>query len=224
MWETRIGNLRLAVQHRSQDGDGGATLRVLDANGDERLRFDCFERVPHYHLDPAGRDEILALDPRQDTIAWTLGELRSNLRGYLERTDAPDPDFDDGDAAVALNAAEAALRNPPLDLDSIDLADLQARISEKWSTYDEDVLAAWVAEMDFPIAEPIRRVLQGAVSIGDIGYPLRRPHGGALRLGARPGKRRDPAMRGPGPARRPRRLLRAWIGSGGADPHLPAVS
>lgn len=172
MWETRLGNLRLAVQHRSQDGDGGATLRVLDANGDERLRFDCFERRPHFHLDPAGRDEISALDPRQDTIAWTLGELRGDLRGYLDRTDAPGAEFDDDGVQAALDAAEAALRNPPLDLDALDLADLRARISEKWSTYDEDVLAAWVAEMDFPIAEPIRRVLQGALSIGDIGYPL----------------------------------------------------
>ena len=81
MREIELGNLRLAVEHRSQDGDAGGTLRVYDANGDERLRFDCFERGPHFHIDPAGRDEISALDPRQDTIAWTVGELRSDYVG-----------------------------------------------------------------------------------------------------------------------------------------------
>jgi len=198
MWETRLGNLRLAVEHRSQDGDGGATLRVLDAGGDERLRFDCFKRGPHFHVDPAGRDEISGLDPRLDTIGWTLGELRSNLRGYLDRTDCPGAEFGDDDAQAALDAAEAALRNPPLDLDALDLGDLRARISEKWSTYDDDVLAAWVAEMDFPIAEPIRRVLQGAVSIGDIGYPLAPSETGlpevfADRMARRFGWKPDPA-------------------------------
>ena len=77
MWETQLGNLRLCVEHRSQDGDGGPTLRVLDADGHERLRFDCFARGPHFHIDPAGRDEIKGLDPYRDNIEWTMDELRT---------------------------------------------------------------------------------------------------------------------------------------------------
>jgi cysteine-S-conjugate beta-lyase len=48
---------------------------------------------------------------------------------------------------------------------------LRRRISMKWSTYDPDVLPMWVAEMDFPLAEPIRRVLHELVDRGDTGYP-----------------------------------------------------
>jgi cystathionine beta-lyase len=58
-----------------------------------------------------------------------------------------------------------------LDLDNLDLASLKRRRSEKWTTYPEDVLPAWVAEMDFPLAEPIRAVLEHAIAGDDLGYP-----------------------------------------------------
>jgi bifunctional pyridoxal-dependent enzyme with beta-cystathionase and maltose regulon repressor activities len=32
--------------------------------------------------------------------------------------------------------------------------------SKKWSQYPEDVLPMWVADMDFPVAEPIVRALK----------------------------------------------------------------
>src|SRR5262249_29264291 len=44
------------------------------------------------------------------------------------------------------------------------------RQSAKWVVYPPDVLPAWVAEMDYPIAEPIKRVLQNALAIDDTGY------------------------------------------------------
>jgi len=47
---------------------------------------------------------------------------------------------------------------------------LRARRSEKWSAYPEDVLPAWVAEMDFPLAPPVREALHRAVDLGDLGY------------------------------------------------------
>ena len=56
--------------------------------------------------------------------------------------------------------------------DDLDLAVLGTRKSEKWHTYAADVLPAWVAEMDFPLAEPIERVLQRAVDSWDVGYPI----------------------------------------------------
>ncbi|MBW2231486.1 MAG: PatB family C-S lyase [Deltaproteobacteria bacterium] len=57
-------------------------------------------------------------------------------------------------------------------LDDLDLEILHSRKSEKWHTYPPDILPAWVAEMDFPLAEPIRRVLQKAVDGWDVGYPI----------------------------------------------------
>src|SRR4051794_30843331 len=47
---------------------------------------------------------------------------------------------------------------------------LRERRSEKWSAYPPDVLPAWVAEMDFDLAPPIREALHRAIDLGDLGY------------------------------------------------------
>ena len=52
----------------------------------------------------------------------------------------------------------------------VDLAELRGRWSYKWRRYPADVLPAFVAEMDFAIAEPIRGALAAAVERGDTGY------------------------------------------------------
>lgn len=52
----------------------------------------------------------------------------------------------------------------------IPLGVLRSRTSEKWRAYPPDVLPAWVAEMDFELAPPIRAALQHALDIGDTGY------------------------------------------------------
>ena len=50
------------------------------------------------------------------------------------------------------------------------LAELQQRRSEKWFGYEEGVIAATVAEMDFELAEPIAAVLRDAIGRSDLGY------------------------------------------------------
>jgi cystathionine beta-lyase len=54
--------------------------------------------------------------------------------------------------------------------DDLSLAKLRGRLSAKWSTYPADVLPAWVAEMDFPLAEPIKQRLRRAIDADDAGY------------------------------------------------------
>lgn len=54
--------------------------------------------------------------------------------------------------------------------DDVTEAVLRHRCSAKWSFYGNDVLPAWVAEMDFPIAEPMKRVLHAAIDDDDCGY------------------------------------------------------
>lgn len=54
--------------------------------------------------------------------------------------------------------------------DAVTLAELRTRRSAKWSHYPADVLPAWVAEMDFPLAAPIARALHDAVDRHDVGY------------------------------------------------------
>jgi cysteine-S-conjugate beta-lyase len=66
--------------------------------------------------------------------------------------------------------APSAVRNS---LDSLSLAELRLRRSEKWRDVDPDVLPVWVAEMDFPLAEPVRNTLLEMVARGDTGYPTR---------------------------------------------------
>ena len=60
-----------------------------------------------------------------------------------------------------------------MSFDDLDLVSLRARPAEKWRQYPgDDVLAAWVADMDFPVAEPIQRVLSEMLGLTDLGYPL----------------------------------------------------
>ncbi len=55
-------------------------------------------------------------------------------------------------------------------IDEVPLEELQARRSVKWRYYREGVLPAWVAEMDFTLAEPIAAVLHAAIDRSDTGY------------------------------------------------------
>ena len=54
--------------------------------------------------------------------------------------------------------------------DDISWADLRQRRSLKWRKYPGHVLPSWVAEMDFPLADPIKRALHDAVDRDDAGY------------------------------------------------------
>src|SRR5579864_6696018 len=57
------------------------------------------------------------------------------------------------------------------ELDDLDLETLRRRRSIKWTAYPDDVIPAWVAEMDFPLAAPIRERLHAVIELGDLGYP-----------------------------------------------------
>jgi cystathionine beta-lyase len=65
------------------------------------------------------------------------------------------------------DAAAAASVDP---FDDVSLELLRTRRSAKWTKYDDDVLPAWVAELDFELALPIREALQQAVARDDTGY------------------------------------------------------
>lgn len=79
---------------------------------------------------------------------------------------------------------------------------LRSRQNVKWQKYANDVLPAWVAEMDFSVAYPIRRAIERTVREQDYGYPQRGGLGGgevlaqsfARRMQARFGWTVDPAL------------------------------
>lgn len=171
--EFQLGDLRLEVEQRpfALGADGGPCLRVRDSEGREWLRFDCFRFEPHYHL--ANAAEFSAYGPVEDPVTFAVEELARDLRGYLERAGYAGPtDWSEDALATTLAGAESLLRNPPARLDDLDLDLLKTRNSEKWETYPNDIHPAWVAEMDFPLAEPIRVVLERAVDRWDVGYPI----------------------------------------------------
>ena len=47
--------------------------------------------------------------------------------------------------------------------------------SVKWNQFDADVLPLWVADMDFPVAEPILQALRTRIDHGIFGYPDTHP-------------------------------------------------
>jgi cysteine-S-conjugate beta-lyase len=54
--------------------------------------------------------------------------------------------------------------------DDLDIEDLRRRPGAKWRV-DPDVLPAWVADMDFPVAPAIADAIEHTVRRGDLGYP-----------------------------------------------------
>ncbi len=60
---------------------------------------------------------------------------------------------------------------------------LRARRNAKWVRYAPDVLPAWVAEMDFAVAYPIRRAIARVTNEQEFGYPMRNGAGAERALG-----------------------------------------
>jgi cysteine-S-conjugate beta-lyase len=86
-------------------------------------------------------------------------------------------------------------------LTELSLECLRRRRSVKWSRYPDDVLPAWVAEMDFPLATPVKQALLEAIELSDCGYPDPAKLGAAFAEFAerRHGWKVDPAALSPSP-------------------------
>ncbi len=59
-----------------------------------------------------------------------------------------------------------------MSLDDLQIDRLRRRRGEKWRTYPDDVLPAWVADMDFPLAPPLQDYLRELTQTTDLGYPI----------------------------------------------------
>lgn len=62
---------------------------------------------------------------------------------------------------------------PPTDLFGADLGRLRNLGSAKWTRYPEDVIPAWVADMDLMPAPMALDAMRAVIDVGDIGYNLR---------------------------------------------------
>jgi bifunctional pyridoxal-dependent enzyme with beta-cystathionase and maltose regulon repressor activities len=54
--------------------------------------------------------------------------------------------------------------------EDLDLDRLRRRRSDKWQTHPPDVLPAFIAEMDYDLAEPVLAALRTAIDLSDCGY------------------------------------------------------
>ncbi len=59
---------------------------------------------------------------------------------------------------------------PANEVTAFSLSELRTHRSEKWRAFSAEVLPLPVAEMDFPVAAPIRELLQEMISHSDLGY------------------------------------------------------
>jgi hypothetical protein len=88
--------MRIWVDHRRGiGGDEGLTFDITVAGEEEGariLRFDCFNKKPHYHIGPAGKDAVHDMNDEgiSDPVRWTLDQLKTRLpsmvteAGYAE--------------------------------------------------------------------------------------------------------------------------------------------
>ncbi|MCB1739156.1 MAG: PatB family C-S lyase [Gammaproteobacteria bacterium] len=53
------------------------------------------------------------------------------------------------------------------------IAALRRKHGGKWNRYGSEVLPAWVADMDFELAEPLRVYLEERIEAHDLGYPMK---------------------------------------------------
>jgi hypothetical protein len=96
--------------------EDGLSLHVFDAaTGEERLRFDCFDDAPHYHLlTPAQpRNVVIEHDPSDGPLLeWALGRLATSLGPMLREAGAEHlaADLDDDRLAAALCTTWQAAR------------------------------------------------------------------------------------------------------------------
>ena len=98
------GAVTFGLEYRSEvgggmgDGDQGVCIHVYgnDLPGTDRelLRFDCFDKAPHYHYRnaAANKNERIMLDytAEGDPIPWTLDKIKNRLPIMLVRCGVED--------------------------------------------------------------------------------------------------------------------------------------
>jgi len=133
-----------------------ARLRAAVADGLARYRDDLAAFEPAAPPRHTPNSEFLGPDQEltQNGVLLHVLEELAQHHGQLEVL---------RDALVRQRPVQPAFA-PDLDW-------LTAKRGVKWHRPGPDVLPAWVADMDFPVAEPIRTAVVATLDRGDLGYP-----------------------------------------------------
>ena len=88
----RIGRFEIEVVYRTLPEDRGPTLHVygptLNNSQEEVLRFDCFEKEPHYHLAWSYKKTPFIRINSKDSFGWAIAQLKSNTNSLLQQAGA----------------------------------------------------------------------------------------------------------------------------------------
>ena len=84
--------MRMTVDYRRGGGgdDEGLTFDITVAGAEEAgkriLRFDCFKKVPHYHVGPSGKYPVRNMKDEgiEDPVQWSLAQLKTRLAAMVK--------------------------------------------------------------------------------------------------------------------------------------------
>ena len=112
-----VGGVELRIENRRVGQDGGPSMRVMgEVEGEQvqLLRFDMFEKRPHYHYAPDGENTEFTLDPltHDDGIGWVVTQLRDKLPALIKKAgyDTLAESVDHEAVAAALPGVESQWR------------------------------------------------------------------------------------------------------------------
>lgn len=85
---------RVLGDEKGNVGERGASIHIFSADrSEEYARFDCFEKVPHYHYILNAEQHNIVWGYDQDSngpmLPWALGVIRTRLPNILRRAGAP---------------------------------------------------------------------------------------------------------------------------------------
>jgi len=89
------GGLNFRLEYRYFGGDRGPAIRVtapVEESEVELLRFDCFEKDPHYHYDPYGKNDHRSLDKTEipDPLSWSLDKIENEVADMVRTAGYPE--------------------------------------------------------------------------------------------------------------------------------------
>ena len=111
MFETQNGRFRFRVAFRNVEGDQGLAVHVYgptaDSADEEVMRFDCFEKEPHYHLAWSYRNDPFVRIESTDPFGWALAKLRDHIEDLLrEASSLPMNESEKADLESTLSTIE----------------------------------------------------------------------------------------------------------------------
>jgi bifunctional pyridoxal-dependent enzyme with beta-cystathionase and maltose regulon repressor activities len=166
-WGGHLVAGREIVRDRAGEFDATGTAAELQARVDEALEQ---LRANVHLLAPSS-------PPVHEPAAWALGPDRPLTQSAALVHLYEELAQHHGQLQVlrdALRATPPPVPEPPVapsDFDNVPIDWLRAKKGVKWQRPGNELIPAWVADMDYPVAPPIRAAIEATLDRGDLGYP-----------------------------------------------------